>query len=40
MMHVWVTPVSGGPLAPDPSAVSEVTSADAVPVLDPPNATA
>jgi hypothetical protein len=40
MMHVWVTPVSGGPLAPDPSAVSEVESADAVPVRDPPNPTA
>jgi hypothetical protein len=40
MMHVWVTPVSGGPLAPDPSAVSEVKGADAVPGLDPPNASA
>jgi hypothetical protein len=38
MMHVWVTPVSGGPLAPDPSAVSEVRAADVVPALDPPNA--
>jgi hypothetical protein len=40
MMHVWMTPVSGGPLAPDPPALSEVASAAALPVLDPPNATA
>jgi hypothetical protein len=40
MMHVWLTPVPGGPLVPDPPAASEVKAADAVPVLDPPNATA
>jgi hypothetical protein len=40
MMHVWMTPVAGGPLAPDPSDVSEVESAQSMPVLDPLNATA
>jgi hypothetical protein len=40
MMHVWMTPVSGGPLAPDPPAVSEVEAANHVPSLSPPNATA
>lgn len=33
MMHVWVTPVTGGPLAPDPSARSEVEAAARVPML-------
>jgi hypothetical protein len=37
MMHVWMTPVSGGPLAPDPPARSEVTAAATMPVLSPPN---
>ncbi len=27
MMHVWMTPVTGGPLAPDPSSLSEVMGA-------------
>lgn len=40
MMHVWMTPVSGGPLAPDPPAVSEVLAAMKVPVLSQPNGTA
>jgi hypothetical protein len=40
MMHVWLTPVAGGPLAPDPPAASEITAADAMPVLHPPNAAA
>lgn len=40
MMHVWMTPVGGGPLAPDPSARSEVLGALKMPALDPPNATA
>jgi len=40
MMHVWMTPVEGGPLAPDPSALSEVQGALKMPVLNPPNATA
>lgn len=40
MMHVWLTPVPGGPLAPDPSGASEIKAADAVPVLSTPNGTA
>jgi hypothetical protein len=40
MMHVWMTPVDGGPLAPDPSARSEVLGALKMPVLSTPNATA
>ena len=40
MMHVWMTPVSGGPLTPDPPALSEVEAALKMPVLNPPNATA
>jgi len=40
MMHVWMTPVSGGPLAPDPPALSEVEAAAQTPPLNPPNATA
>jgi hypothetical protein len=40
MMHVWMTPVSGGPLAPDPSALTEVEAALKMPLLDPPNGTA
>ena len=40
MMHVWLTPVSGGPLAPDPPAVSEVRAAGEVPPLATPNAMA
>jgi hypothetical protein len=40
MMHVWMTPVDGGPLAPDPSARSEVEGALKMPVLSTPNATA
>jgi hypothetical protein len=40
MMHVWMTPVTGGPLAPDPTARSEVLSALQIPVLSPPNGTA
>ena len=27
MMHVWMTPVTGGPLAPDPPALNEVEAA-------------
>ena len=38
MMHVWLTPVAGGPLAPDPPAASEVAAASEVPALSPPNA--
>jgi hypothetical protein len=40
MMHVWMTPVSGGPLAPDPPALSEVEAALKMPLLEPPNGTA
>jgi hypothetical protein len=40
MMHVWMTPVSGGPLAPDPPAVSEVVAAAQMPVINPQNGTA
>jgi hypothetical protein len=40
MMHVWMTPVSGGPLAPDPPALSEVEAALQMPQMDPTNATA
>jgi hypothetical protein len=40
MMHVWMTPVDGGPLAPDPSALSEVQGALKMPVLSTLNATA
>jgi hypothetical protein len=40
MMHVWLTPVPGGPLAPDPPARSEVLAAMQMPLLSPPNGTA
>ncbi len=40
MMHVWMTPVSGGPLTPDPPALSEVEAAAQMPVLNPQNGTA
>jgi hypothetical protein len=40
MMHVWMVPVSGGPLAPDPPALSEVQAAASMPVPAPPNGTA
>jgi hypothetical protein len=40
MMHVWMTPVSGGPLTPDPPALSEVEAAAQMPALNPQNGTA
>jgi hypothetical protein len=40
MMHVWMTPVAGGPLAPDPPARSEVLSARPMPDLGQLNGTA
>jgi hypothetical protein len=40
MMHVWMTPVTGGPLAPEPSARSEVLGAMQVPAMNPVNGTA
>jgi hypothetical protein len=40
MMHVWLTPVSGGPLAPDPPARDEVAAATRLPMLNPANGVA
>ena len=40
MMHVWLNPVSGGPLAPDPPARTEVVAANAMAPLTAPNGTA
>ena len=40
MMHVLMTPVSGGPLAPDPPALDEVEATLEMPAVDPANATA
>jgi len=40
MMHIWLTPVPGGPLAPDPPAPAEITAANQVPAPHPANATA
>jgi hypothetical protein len=40
MMHVWMTPVTGGPLTPDPPALNEVEAALKIPMPNPPNATA
>jgi hypothetical protein len=40
MMHVWLTPVPGGPLTPDPAARSEVEASLAIPTLSTPNGTA
>ena len=40
MMHVWMIPVSGGPLSPDPAALSEIEAAAQAPTPNPPNATA
>ena len=40
MMHVWMTPVTGGPLTPDPAALDEVEAALKMPTPNPPNATA
>jgi hypothetical protein len=40
MMHVWMTPVAGGPLAPDPPSLNEVEAAQKMPVLNPANARA
>ena len=37
MMHVWMTPVPGGPLTPDPSALNEVEADLKMPVLNPAN---
>ena len=40
MMHVWLAPVPGGPLATDPSDVAEVVAANRLPALSTPNGTA
>ncbi len=40
MMHIWVAPVAGGPLAPDPPAINEVQAAAAIPPLATLNGTA
>ena len=40
MMHVWLTSVSGGPLAPDPPAIDQVVAASQMPALNAPNGTA
>ncbi|HEX4127985.1 MAG TPA: hypothetical protein VHX67_10440 [Acidimicrobiales bacterium] len=40
MMHVWMTPVPGGPLAPDPSNRNEVQAALRMPAVSPVNAPA
>lgn len=37
MMHVWLTPVSGGPLAPDPPARDEVAAANRLTTADASN---
>ncbi len=37
MMHVWMSPVAGGPLAPDPAAISQVLAASQLPPLPVPN---
>lgn len=37
MMHVWMIPVAGGPLAPDPPARNEVEAALQMPALSPAN---
>jgi hypothetical protein len=40
MMHVWMTPVAGGPLVPDPSAVDQVEAAAQMEASSPANGTA
>jgi hypothetical protein len=40
MMHVWMTPVTGGPLVPDPSPVSQVEAAVQMETGSPINGTA
>jgi hypothetical protein len=40
MMHVWLAPVPGGPLAVDPSDVSQVLAAYRLPAPATPNGTA
>jgi hypothetical protein len=40
MMHVWMTPVAGGPLVPDPSPVTQVVAAAQMESSSPVNGTA
>jgi hypothetical protein len=40
MMHVWLAPVTGGPLTPDPPPLSEFEAANQLPTLSTPNGTA
>ena len=40
MMHVWMTPVTGGPLTPDPPTLNEVEATLKMPTANPPNAAA
>ena len=40
MMHVWLTPVQGGPLVVDVSDSQAVAAAEAMPLLSPLNAKA
>jgi hypothetical protein len=40
MMHVWMTPVAGGPLVPDPSPVAQVVAAAQMESSSPVNGTA
>jgi hypothetical protein len=40
MLHVWLAPVDGGPLAVDPGGLAEVVAAWQLPAVDPPNPTA
>jgi hypothetical protein len=40
MLHVWLAPVPGGPLAQDPNALAQVVAAYRLPALRKPNGTA
>ena len=40
LIHVWLAPVPGGPLALDPSVRDQVVAADSLPPLAKPNGTA
>ena len=40
MMHIWMTPLAGGPLAPDPDAVAQVVAAAQLPPRPIPNGVA
>jgi hypothetical protein len=40
MMHVWLTPIAGGPLAPDPPEADQLAAANHMPTTTTPNGTA